>query len=164
MATNNKICSLCSNLTDEGSAILVMGGYGHPRLICEECEKEIDQLSLGRDYEKIREAMNTIGKKLTVKEPEDLVLETVNGILKDAADRAEKINKGEYDFSLDENVEETGEDDIPEELLETEEDKALDERDEKRQKKFDKIFNIVALAVFAGVIGYLAYKFISGLM
>ena len=80
------------------------------------------------------------------------------------ADRAEKINKGEYDFSLDENVEETGEDDIPEELLETEEDKALDERDEKRQKKFDKIFNIVALAVFAGVIGYLAYKFISGLM
>ena len=161
---NNKVCSLCSNLTDENSAILVMGGYGHPRLICKECEEEIDELSLGKDYEKIKEAMNSIGEKLTAKEPEDLVLETVNGILETAAHRAEKIANGEYDFSMDEDGEEALEEDVPEELLETEEDKALDERDEKRQKKFDKIFNIVAIAVFAGIIGFLAYKLISGLL
>ena len=82
---------------------------------------------------------------------------TVNSVMKAAAERANLIKEGKYDFSLDEepDEEEEGFDEIPEELLETEEDKELDRQDEEKLKKFDKVYNViiaVALAATAGII------------
>ena len=165
MSDKRKKCSLCYNDTEEGDAILVMGPLGNPRCVCKECESQLDTATLGRSYEEISAAMNAIGKKLTEKAPDDLVLETVNTVLKNAAERAELIKEGNYDFSLDEEIIDEQElEEIPDELLETEEDRLRDAADEKKQAKFDKIFNIVAAIVILAVVGFIAYKYISGLL
>ena len=78
------------------------------------------------------------------------MLETVTEIFSAAGERARKIKEGTYDFSEDEK-EEDGLLDVPEELCETEEDKALDVKEQKNAKLIDKIFNWIYLAVFLGV-------------
>jgi hypothetical protein len=85
----------------------------------------------------------------------EFVNETLQNILDDAMERAEKIKDGTYDFAIDEQSEEQSFDEIPEELAETEEDIKLDQEEAERNAKFEKIFNlgmaipIAAAAVFA---------------
>ncbi len=157
-------CALCdSSAISENAPVLVMGAYGNPKYLCDECNADLECATLGRDFEEIGSAMERIGRKMASASPDKQTLATVGEILKGSAERAKKIKSGEYDFSLDEAVEEdtdTEEDEIPEELLESDEDKELDKRDEERAKKFDKIFNVVAIAVFVAVIGFFVYKFI----
>ena len=114
-------------------------------------------------YGKIREAMERIGKKLANAGPDDLTLETVDTVLRESAERAAKIKDGSYDFSLDEAEEDSADDSVPEELLETEEDKALDRRDEERSKRFDKIFNWITLAVFLAAAVLIVYNLVERL-
>ena len=77
------------------------------------------------------------------------------------ADRAAKIKEGSYDFALDE-VEGADELlDIPEELEETEEDRLLDERDARLNKKFDKILTWASVGVIIAAVGFLIYYFLA---
>lgn len=166
MTENKRKCCLCTAPIGEDAAILAMGGFGHPRCLCSVCEAEIDAVSRGKDYGEIAEAMNKIGKKLTDYAPDDLVLNSINEILKESAERAEKIKAGVYDFSLDD--EEDGGDDapseIPEELLETEEDRLLDEKEAKDREKLDKFFNWITVGAIIGIIGFAVWMIIERLL
>ena len=146
-------CSICKKEVDEeNSPILTMGGFGNPRYLCAECAEDIDTVIGAKEPEEIESAMAEISHKLSVCDIDDsLVTETVKEIFSAAGQRAKEIKNGTYDFSMDE--ERDGELlDVPEELLETEEDKQLDEKDKKTEKLFDKILNWVCFAVFLAVI------------
>ena len=53
------------------------------------------------------------------------------------------------------------EEEIPEELRETEEDKETVRIEEERNKKIDKISNWVCLGIIAGALGFLIYRVIT---
>ena len=167
MSENNErkkaFCALCNNVCDTDSPVLVMGPYGNPRLLCPECAEALDTVTLGKEVVDIRAAMVRIGERMSEKKPDDLSLGTVNAILEDAAERARLIECGEYDFSLDESDSSEELLDIPEDQRESEEDKLLDERDEEKIKRFDKILNWVLIGVIIAVVGFFAVKFIIGL-
>ena len=149
MGNENKCC-LCRAKTDEESDILAMGRYGTPRYLCDECSDMIERATRSTEYESAASAIESLGKMLLEVGAEDAVVkDALLPIVESAAERASKIKKGEYDFSLDENEnseEELGE--LPEELLETEEDRALDAAEEERGRKIDKIINIAMFSVF----------------
>jgi hypothetical protein len=151
-------CTVCNKeFKSEEPKILAMGAYGTPKYVCDGCSEDLDEATLGREPEKIAAAMDRIGQRLADTNPDKSTFMTVNSVMKAAAERANLIKEGKYDFSLDEepDEEEEGFDEIPEELLETEEDKELDRQDEEKLKKFDKVYNViiaVALAATAGII------------
>ncbi len=139
-----------------------MGGFGNPKYICSECDSDLNSATLGKEPSEISSAMDRItGKMMKTGVSDSLVLTTVEQIMKGAKERAEKIKKGEYDFSLDEEQELTSEEDIPEELLESEEDKRASEEEEKKNKKAEKVTNIVCLVILLLVLGYVGYRLIS---
>ena len=156
----NKLCSICGRNTEsETSSILVMGGYGNPKYLCDEGAVDFDEATTAADYDNIKAAMDKIGAKLTENNTDDeTVLRAVEEIFSEAGERAEKIKEGTYDFSEDEKNDEV--DDIPEELLESEEDKALDEKEAKSNKLFDRIFNWVFAVALIGVVAYFVIKFL----
>ena len=158
-------CALCQSVeVSENAPVLVMGAYGNPKYVCNECNADLDCATLGRDFEEIGAAMERLGKKMASAAPDKLTLATVGDILRESAERAKKIKAGEYDFSLDqaeEPVEDTEADDLPLELLESEEDKALDKRDEERLKRFDKVTNVIIAVMIIAAVGYVAYKLLS---
>lgn len=138
-----------------------MSGFGNPRHICSDCEKDLDDATLSKEPAVISEAIEKIGEKLQKANNDDeLILKTVSTILEDARARGEMIKNGVYDFKNDELTDESDAE-VPEELLETEEDKELDAEEKKTNEKFDKIFNWITLAIFLGFIIYFAYWFIS---
>jgi len=150
-------CSICrKDIETDDAAILVMGGYGNPRYICNECDGDLQEATTAREIADIASAMDRISKKMKNCDPDDkLTLRTVDEVMTASRDRAEKIKSGEYDFSLDEVG---GEDEkIPEELLETEEDKAAEEAEEKKNAKLDKITNWVCLVILLAALGVIAY-------
>ncbi len=154
-------CSICNAVIEsEEPAILTMGGFGYPRYICDECSCDLDEASLGREEPKIAAAMDRIGKKMLVSDPDHQTYVTVTGLMAIAHERALKIREGTYDFSLDE-ADEGGFDEIPEELAETEEDKEKDRIDEEKAKAFDKFFNYVLIGVGIGFVGFIIWKLVS---
>lgn len=155
-----KICSICHTVTENPDApILTIGGFGTPRYLCDTCAQDIDTATLGRDYDAIVAAMDRIGTEMSKKGVDDPVtLECIEDMLTDAAKRATAIKDGNYDFSLDEVVVTEDElDEIPEELLESEEDRALDEKEAAEAKKIDKVMNWVWLGVLVGAIGFMIW-------
>ena len=158
-----KHCSICKkNIESEEPAILTMSGFGNPRHICEECEKDLDEATLSREPEIISAAIGRIGEKIKSANNDDaLILNTVSEIIESATERGEMIKNGVYDFENDGIDEEGAIDEIPEELLETEEDKRRDERDARVNAKLDKIMNWVTLGIFVGALGYIIYWVIS---
>lgn len=158
-------CVLCkSQKVGEDSPILVMSALGVPKYLCPECNADMETATLGTDYDSIREAMERIGKRLSASAPDSITLTAVDGILKMSAERAERIREGTYDFSLDsEEGEKEDLSDIPEELLETEEDRALDRKDQEREKKFDKVFNLILIGIGIVAVGLIAYRLIERL-
>ena len=158
----NKKCVLCERvITDESPAILTVGAYGNPKCVCGECQSLLDTATLGREYERIAEAMDALGKKMAESTPDKQSFDVVSGLLAEAAERAKKIKAGEYDFSLDEADAEDELDALPEELQETEEDREKDRRDEEREKKFDKIFNYITIGVFGAAAILIIVKLIT---
>ncbi len=146
-------CSICGkNVNEEAAPILAMGGFGNPKYLCDECAEDIDLITSDNDPEVIEASMSKLTGKLSSSSVEDrLVVETVTAIFSEAGERAKKIKEGTYDFSKDEAQEEI--DDIPEQLLETEEDRALDEEEEKQRKKPDGIMNWISLAAVVIAVG-----------
>ena len=156
------ICSLCNKpIENENPSVLAIGVYGNPRYLCDCCAEDLDLVSESDDYGTITEAIDRIGKSLTSHNPDELTVSTVNSILEKAATRASSIKDGTYDFSLDEaeDVAESGFDEVPEELLETEEDKELDAIEQKKYEKLEKIFNVVAIVLFSAAVIFALYRF-----
>ncbi len=147
----------------EDSPILVMGAYGIPKCLCDSCASDMELVTGGKDYSEIESAMERIGKKMSSFSADKQTFETVNELLKSAAERAKKIRDGSYDFSLDNEELESSDEliDIPEELRESEEDIALDKKDEEKQKKFDKFFNWVTIGMIIGAVGFFVYKLLE---
>lgn len=144
-------CSICNNAINKESApIVAMGGYGNPRYICDECAEKIETMTLSRDVDEIKSAIADIVNKMEKGELDDKILiKSVCEILDTANERLLLIEKGEYDFTLDDTSEtDEDENDIPEELLESEEDKIIDEREMEEKRRFDSIFNWIAIGVF----------------
>ena len=161
----NKKCVLCERtITEENPAILTVGAYGNPKCVCGECRELLDTATLGREYEKIADAMETLGKRMAEVTPDKQAFDVVSGLLESAAERAKKIKVGEYDFSLDEEEAEDELDELPEELLETEEDREKDKRDEERIKKFDKIFTYISIGVFAAIAVLLIVRMVASFL
>ena len=169
-------CCLCNNeiLNEETAPILTLGNSGWPRFICPECEERIADTTLKKTYEEISEACRTLGDGMINMRVEDTaVIEEVNAIIKNAMERAEQIKAGTYDFSQDEEIlpeeseseadadgEKKPEFDIPEELRESEEDKALDEKDAHANKVLDTVTSWAAGVILLGAIIFFLVKFV----
>ena len=157
-----KQCVICDKVFEsEDAPILAMGAYGTPKYLCEECAADIETVTCERDCDKIAEAMARLGDKMASFDPDSMTYRTVEGIMAHAAERARAIKAGTYDFALDEVEEESSFDEIPEELLETEEDRALDARDEERQRKFDSVFNWVSFGLITAAVIFVVYRLLS---
>ena len=159
---NNSNCCLCKAALDGDTAdVLAIGRYGTPRYLCKECSDKIDTATTARDYSEAVGAIEVLGKMLVEVGADDTVVkDNLTPIVEQAAERASKIKAGEYDFALDEREEEQSAE-IPEELLETEEDRALDEKDAAAQRKFDKYMNIgMLVGVAAAVIIFIVMRFL----
>ena len=139
-----------------------MGGFGNPRYLCDVCAEDIDTVIGAKEAEKIEFSMARLSDKLSGAGADDpLVIETLKDIFSKAGERARKIKEGTYDFSEDEEEKEAEQLlDIPDELMETEEDKALDEKDAKAAKSLDKILNWVYIAIFLFAIAFAIIRFI----
>lgn len=155
-------CAICRREVDgESAPILEMSGYGYTRVLCDECSAELDTATLGTDTEKIAEAMDSIGKKMTATDADPHTFETVDGILQSAMERAKAIKAGEYDFSLDEENNPEDFEEIPEELRESEEDIALDKAEEEKAEKVNRFLDYVSLGVIVGIVIFVAWKLVD---
>lgn len=160
-----KLCCICKRTVDsETASILTVGGFGNAKYLCDECATELDFATTAREFDAVKAAMDSIGEKMAKNNIDDeLVITTVGELFIGAKKRAKSIKEGTYDFSLDEvptvTVEQQGDEefDIPEELRETEEDKELDAKEEKKGAFFDKIFNWISLAVILGGLAAIVY-------
>lgn len=152
-------CAICqTEQMYEDSPILVMGPFGVPRYLCDECAEDIELATRSPEYPEAEAAIERVGEKLRRGKCDDLTVEVTSALLTDAAKRVGEIKRGEYDFSLDEVADEPQE--LPEELTESEEDKELDRRDEERQKKFNRIFDRITIALIAVAAAAILYKVI----
>ena len=104
--------------------------------------------------------MSRLTKKIEVADLSEKTFATITSILDKAVSRAKAIEEGSYDFSLDEAEGEEELEEIPEELLETEEDRQLDERDAEKEERNNRIFDYITFGVFLAALGFAAYKFI----
>lgn len=154
-------CTCLKKIENEDAPVLTMGAYGTPRLLCDDCAALIETATLGRDYDEITEAMNTLADVISRANISDnIAVSAVTEILEDGAKRAQKIKEGTYDFSLDEVVEESFEE-IPEELQETEEDRLLDEKDAASNAKFDKVMNWLWIGLGALAGAFIIWKVVE---
>lgn len=150
MSEKTKVCSICRKSIDrEDAPVLTMGHFGNPRLLCPDCEVLIDTALKSKNAQSAEEAMAKLGETVGDKSvDDDAVIEAVEEIFKTATERAQAIKDGTYDFALDDSDSSDGFDEIPEELLETEEDKKQTEREEEVNRKFNKVMDIVTAVVF----------------
>ena len=151
-----------SHIDIDEPSILAMGGFGNPRYLCPDCDKKLQTAIRGEDYDSIVAAMNSLSGELVAKNIDDNVtVKTVTDLLDEGAKRAKAIKEGSYDFSLDDREDEEGMDELPTELLESEEDKALDAADAEKMRKFDKVMNWIWIAVCAGTLAGIIYFVIN---
>ena len=158
-----KICCTClSRIENEDAPVLTMGAYGNPKLLCDECAALVEAMSFGKDYNEVVAAMDGLTARMSSSNVDDRVtVATVTKMLNECADRAQKIKEGTYDFSLDEQKENEGFEEVPEELRETEEDKLLDEKEAEANAKFDKVMNWMWIGVGIAAVGFIIWKLID---
>lgn len=154
----NKHCSVCLRAVEnEDAPILTMSGAGVARCLCDSCAADLELATTAADYDEITAAMDRLTAKLSESNIDDpITVDTISSVLESAAKRAVEIKSGTYDFSLDE-MEADGFDEIPEELLESEEDKLLDEQEAKQAEKLDRILNWVWAIVLIGIAAFLVW-------
>ena len=154
-------CVICKRpIEKEDPAILMMGGYGVPKCICEECENTVDLLNESEDAGEIREGCRKLGEALTRGDTGDeSVIVTVNEIIAEAGKKAESIENGTYDPN--EEKEEEEEFDITEDLEETEEDRKLDEEEARANKIYNTVSSWVAGIIIVIALGFFIYKLIA---
>ena len=151
-------CAICKReIAMDNSPIIAMGGFGHPRCICDGCAEKLDVMNTSLDTAEIKAAMKYIADTMSNNTDDDMVAHNaVKVILMEAGARVEKIENGTY-------VEESSDEemlDVPEELAETEEDRELDRQDEIKNMKLDKIFNWISLGIIAAAVVGVAIYFI----
>ena len=92
------------------------------------------------------------------------VINEVNSMITDAAERAAAIREGTYDFALEEEMKKEAEAEeqfeITEDLMETEEDRQKDERDAKVNRVIDTVFAWISGVVIGGALIYFIYNLI----
>ncbi|MBR2931104.1 MAG: hypothetical protein IKC32_07755 [Clostridia bacterium] len=151
-------CSLCrKGIEEEGAPILAISGAGIPRYLCEECAAEVELAAGSLDVEQIKASVSSISDKISAYGLEDgVTMKTVGDILSAATKRAKAIEDGNYDPDAEcaegEELEE-----LPEELLESEEDKLLDEKEAEAAAKLDKVMNWVWAGVLIGVAAFMVW-------
>ena len=157
----NKLCCICQHPIEKDDApVIAMSGYGNPKCACERCEKLIDTATGSHDPEEISAACKSLGEALTKGNTGDeQIITAVNDIIYSAHERCNAIKDGTYDFSLDELDEEDSLEEIPEELLESEEDKQLDEEENERAEKLDKVLNWIWAGVMVAAVAFFAWWF-----
>ncbi len=159
-----KKCCLCSTPVDrEDAPVLGIGGAGNPRVLCSDCESHLDNAMSGRDYESIKNSINIISDRLSKNDPDRYTFDLASSLILDASKRAKAIKEGTYDFSA-EAENDDGFDEIPEELLESEEDRELDRMEEEKSKKFDKVYNIVLIILLVLAAGHLVYTVVTSFL
>ena len=164
-----KYCSICKRPIDtEDPAVLTIGGYGTPKHICTVCEGTIDKMMTLTEYDEIMAECKTLGEALTGGDTGDgSVISTVNELIDKAAERAQSIKDGTYSEEEDgDSADADGEnedneesyDDIPEELRETEEDRALDEKEARNAAIFNTVTTWASGIILVAAIGFFIYK------
>lgn len=161
--SENTFCSVClKGIENEDAPVLTMGHFARPRLLCDECAALIETALRSRDPDAAEAAMAKLGEHVSANSTDDsAVLEALEDIFKESSERAKRIRDGEYDFALDENDGFEGFEEIPEELLETDEDRKKTEREEETNRKFNKVMDIVTAAIFAAAAVVLILYFIK---
>ena len=158
-------CCICErNVEREDAPILAMGGAGYARVLCEECDRELQVATRGHDVEEIKEAINSLSNKLANGEPDGVTYRMMNEILITSTQRAMEIKDGTYDFARDDEEDNEGFDEIPEELLESEEDIELDKQDEEKMKKFDKVYSIILAVSLIALGGMIIWRIVQALL
>lgn len=156
-------CAICLRGVDEENAsILTMSGAGIPRYLCEECEADVAAVTESLEQQEIADATKKILDKITRNNIDDPVtMRTITDLLGDGAKRATAIKDGTYESASDDNGDEEILDEIPEDLLESDEDRALDEAEEEKYKKIDKVLSWVwgfaILAIVAMMVWWLFF-------
>lgn len=147
---DKKVCSVClCDIEREDAPVLTMGHFANPRLLCDGCAELIETALRSHEPSEAEEAMKRLGESVSANAAEDrAVLEAIEDIFKEASSRADKIRRAEYDFALDEQDGFDGFEEIPDELLETEEDRKKTEREEETNRKFNKVMDIITAAIF----------------
>ena len=158
-------CCICErNVEREDAPILAMGGAGYARVLCEECDRELQVATRGHDVDEIKAAINSLSTKMANGEPDAVTYRMMNEILVTATQRAMEIKDGTYDFARDDEEDNEGFDEIPEELLESEEDIELDKKDEEKAKKFDKVYSIILTISLIALGGMIVWRIIQALL
>ena len=149
-------CSLCLKPIDMDTApVLTMGAYGTPRCLCDECASDVETFTRGTDHDGITAAMDRISERMSRANIDDKVTVTcMTDMLSTAVVRANAIKDGTYDFSLDTEEEEYI---IPDELRESDEDRALDEKEAREKEKWDKVMNWFWLIALIGVVAFIIW-------
>ena len=152
-------CCMCDvNIDREDAPVLSMGAAGNPRLLCDKCAGLLDTATLGRDFDEIKNAVEEIGTIMADHDPDGVTFSIVSSLMVEASERAKLIKEGNYDFSLDEQENNEGFDEIPEELRESEEDIELDRQEEEKLKKFDKFYNYALIGAGIAVAIFVIWK------
>lgn len=155
-------CTCLARIESEDAPVLTMGAYGNPKLLCDECAELVETITLGRDYDEITEAMQSLTERMSSANVDDRVtVATVTDLLAESAKRAQKIKDGSYDFALDEAVDPEELEEIPEELRESEEDRLLDEKEAAANAKFDKFLNWMWIGAGIGAAAFIIWKLID---
>ena len=156
-------CSIClKRVEGDDAPVLAMGGYGNPKVLCDECAELIDKMTLSRDYDEITAAINGVAERMSAANIDDRVtVATMTEMFESSAKRAQSIKEGTYDFALDEVESDEGFDEIPEELQETEEDRLLDEKEAEANAKLDKFLNWAWVGVAIALVGFIIYRIFS---
>lgn len=157
-------CSICFAKVDGDEApVLAISGAGVPRCLCDSCASDIDTITASHDFDEIMAAMERLSRMISEGNADDtLTISTMSSIMAKAAERATLIKEGKYDFALDESEQQVEDEsllEIPEELLESEEDKELDEKENERAQKIDKVLNWVWGIVMALAVAFLVWWF-----
>lgn len=158
-------CCICEKSVErEDAPILAMGGAGYARVLCDECDRELQVATRGHDVEEIKAAINSLSTKMANGEPDTVTYRMMSEILITATQRAMEIKDGTYDFARDDEEDNEGFDEIPEELLESEEDVELDKKDEEKAKKFDKVYSIILTISLIALGGMIIWRIIQALL
>lgn len=154
-----KTCSICGKIIEnENAPILTISAYGNPRYICDDCAAKMDIAMESKEVAEIEGAIEFLGDKMKELKDGNSVAEICR-FLVIAGERLKQIKEGIYDFSNDEKIKEIKDqdslEDIPEDLQELEEDRALDEKEAEKQKKFDNAMNWISLGAIVVTIAVL---------
>ena len=153
-------CSLClKNIEKDEPEILTVGSYGIARYLCDDCAALLDKMTMSVEVSDIKEAYDEVVERMLKSQiVDESANETLQNMLSSAKERADAIKTGTYDFSLDTPTDEM--DEIPEELLESEEDRERDRKDSERYEKIDKVLNVFIIAAIVATAIFIILRFI----